>query len=58
MESSIFVSSNGLIYWITRTNAPEFRVLLDVEGLSDVGYGKGQYGKKRLPYGQLIDGER
>jgi hypothetical protein len=58
LELSIFVSSNGLVYWIIRANDSGFGVLLDVGGLSDVGYGKGQYGKKRLPYGQIIDGER
>ena len=58
MELYIFVSPNGLVYWIIRTNDSELCVLLDVGGLSDDGYGKGQYGKKRLPYGQIIDGER
>ena len=52
------MSSNGLVYWIFSTNDSELCVLLDVGGLSDEGYGKGQYGKKRLPYGQIIDGER
>ena len=50
---SILVCSGVLVYWDVRTC-----VLLALGRLSDMGYGKGQYGKKRLPYGQIIDGER